>query len=68
MCVVRLEPVEATSQESRSRTRGMDVTGTNDQELSQQLKQAKLAIAELYQENRELRQQLVMKTIEVSAA
>jgi hypothetical protein len=68
MCVVRLEPVEATSQESRSRMRGMDVAGTNDQELSQQLKQAKLAIVELYQENRELRQQLVMKTIEVSAA
>jgi hypothetical protein len=32
------------------------------------LKQVKLAITELYQENRELRQQLATKTIEVSAA
>jgi enterochelin esterase-like enzyme len=38
-------------------------TGTNDQETSQQLKQAKLAIVELYQENRELRQQLATKTM-----
>jgi hypothetical protein len=48
--------------------RRMDVMGTNDQDPSQQLKQVKLAIAELYQENRELRQQLATKTIEVSAA
>jgi hypothetical protein len=48
--------------------RRMDVVGTNDQDPSQQLKQEKLAITELYQENRELRQQLATKTIEVSAA
>jgi len=65
MHVVRLEPVEGTSRESGSRTRRMDVAGTNDQEPSQQVK---LAIVELYQENRELRQQLATKTIEVSAA
>ena len=41
--------------------------GTNDQENFQQLKQAKLPIVELYQENRDLRQQLVTKTLEVSA-
>jgi hypothetical protein len=42
--------------------------GTNVREPSQQLKQAQLAIAELYQENRELRQQLAAKTLEVSAS
>jgi hypothetical protein len=47
--------------------RRMDFMGTNDQDPSQQLKQVKLAIVELYQENRELRQQLATKTIEVSA-
>jgi hypothetical protein len=66
MRAVRLEPVEGTSQERERRTRRMDVMGTNDQDPSQQLKQARLAIAELYQENRELRQQLATKTIEVS--
>jgi predicted RNase H-like nuclease (RuvC/YqgF family) len=40
--------------------------GANSQETSQQLKQAKLAIVELYQENRELRQQLATKTTEAS--
>jgi hypothetical protein len=68
MRIVRLEPVEGTSRESGRRMRRMDVTGTNDQDPSQQLKQVKLAIVELYQENRELRQQLATKTIEVSAA
>jgi hypothetical protein len=43
----------------------VDVAGTNDQYPSQQ---EKLAIVELSQENRELRQQLAIKTIEVSAA
>jgi hypothetical protein len=42
--------------------------GTDVREPSQQLKQAQLAIAELYQENRELRQQLAAKTLEVSAS
>jgi hypothetical protein len=44
----------------------MDTTGVNDQEPSQQLKQAKLAITELYQENMELRRQLATKTMEAS--
>jgi hypothetical protein len=44
----------------------MDVVGENSQETSQQLKQEKLAIFELYQENRELRQQLATKTTEQS--
>jgi hypothetical protein len=35
--------------------RRMDVTGTNDQDPYHQLKQVKLAITELYQENMELR-------------
>jgi hypothetical protein len=47
--------------------RRMDVTGTNDQDPSQQLKQEKLSIAKFYLENRELRQHLATKTIEVSA-
>jgi len=46
----------------------MDVSGTNDQEPYQQLKQAKLAIAELYQENKKLRQQLETKIIEASTS
>jgi hypothetical protein len=46
--------------------RRMDFMGTNDQETSQQLKQEKLTIPKLYQENRELRQKITTKTIEVS--
>jgi hypothetical protein len=65
---VRLDPVEGTSQESRSRIRSMDVVGTNDQEPSQQMKQAKLAFVELYQKNGDLRQHLATNTIEVSVA
>jgi hypothetical protein len=42
----------------------MDVVGANSQETSQHLKQANPAIAELYQANRELREQLATKTIE----
>jgi hypothetical protein len=68
MCVVRLEPLEGTSQESGSIMRRMDSVGTNDQEKSQKLKQAKLSITKLYQENRELRQQLATKTMEASVA
>jgi len=41
---------------------------TNVQETSQQLKQAQLVITELYQKNRELRQQLATKTLEVSSS
>jgi hypothetical protein len=68
MCAIRLEPAGGSSRESRRRTREMDTTGVNDQEPSQQLKQAKLAITELYQENMELRRQLATKTMEASAA
>jgi hypothetical protein len=64
---VRPEPLEGTSQESGNRMRRMDAIGSNDQETTQQLKQAKLAIAELYQENRELRQQLAMKIMKESS-
>jgi hypothetical protein len=63
MHVVHLEPLEGTSRESGRRMRRMDAIGSNDQETTQQLKQVKLAIAELYQENRELRQQLATKII-----
>jgi hypothetical protein len=45
----------------------MDFMGKNDQDSSQWMNQAKIAIVELYQENRELRQQLATKTIEMSA-
>jgi hypothetical protein len=44
----------------------MDATCSNDQETTQKLKKAKLAITELYQENRELRQQLATKIAEAS--
>jgi hypothetical protein len=65
---IRLEPAGKSSHEDRNRTRRVDVAGENEQAPSQQLKQAKLAIAELYQENMELRRQLATKTTEASAA
>jgi hypothetical protein len=68
MHAIRLEPVEGTSQESWGRRRRTDTEGTDVHEPSQQLKQAQLAIAELYQENRELRQQLAAKTLEASTS
>jgi hypothetical protein len=68
MRAIRLEPAEGTSRGSGSRTRRTDVMGTNVREPSQQLKQAQLVVAELYQENRELRQQLAAKTLEMSAS
>jgi hypothetical protein len=67
MRAIRLEPAGGSSHEDRRRTRKVDITGVNDQEPSQQLKQAKLAITELYQENMELRRQLATKTMEASA-
>jgi hypothetical protein len=51
-----------------NRARKVDVMGENEEAPSQQLKQEKLAIVELYQENRELRRQLATKTAEASAA
>jgi hypothetical protein len=44
----------------------MDAMGENSQETSQQLNQVKLAISELYQENIELRQQLMTNIMETS--
>jgi hypothetical protein len=68
MCAIRLEPVEGPSRETCDRRRRTDTEGTDIREPSQQLKQAQLAIAELYQENRELRQQLAAKTLEASTS
>jgi hypothetical protein len=48
--------------------KSMVVMGSNDQETAQKLKQAKLSIAYLYQESRQLRQQLATKITEASAA
>ena len=42
--------------------------GTNEETPSQQLKKEKMAIVKLYQENRELKRQLVTKTTESSIA
>jgi hypothetical protein len=67
MHAIRLEPAGGSSREDRSRTRKEDITEVNDLEPSQQLKQAKLAIAELYQENMELRRQLATKITKASA-
>jgi hypothetical protein len=52
MRAIQLEPVEGPSRESWGRRRRTDTEGTDVREPSQQLKQAQLAIAELYQENR----------------
>jgi hypothetical protein len=68
MRIIRLEPLEGTSRESGSRTRRVDASSSNDQEIAQQLKQAKLSIDELYQQNRELRQELATKITEASVA
>jgi hypothetical protein len=46
--------------------RRTETLGSNVGSPNQQLEQAQLAIAELYQENRELRRQLVVKNQEVS--
>jgi hypothetical protein len=54
-CAIWIEPAGGSSREDRSRTRKEDIMGENEQEPSQQLKQSKLAITELYQENMELR-------------
>jgi hypothetical protein len=63
-CAIQLEPVGGWSHKDRIRTRREDITGENDQVPTQQLKQAKLAIIELYQENMELRGQLATKSME----
>jgi hypothetical protein len=68
MRVIRLEPVDDPSRERCGRRRREDTEGTTICEPSQQLKKGKLAITNLYQENKELRQQLVANTLEASAS
>jgi hypothetical protein len=66
MRVVRLEPVEGSSMGIGERMRRSGDENMNVQESSvAKLKQAQLAIAELYQENKELRRQLAERTIEM---
>jgi hypothetical protein len=48
MRAIQIEPIGGSSHEDKSRTRKADITGENNQEPSQQLKQANLAIVELY--------------------
>jgi hypothetical protein len=67
MCAIQLETVETTSQGSWNRTRRTKTWGSNVRDPNQQLEQAQLAIAKLYQENRELRRQLVENNSEVPA-
>ena len=64
---IRLEPVKGPSQETYDKRRRIDTEGTDLREMSQQLKQVQLTIVELYQDNRELRHQLAMKTLKASA-
>jgi hypothetical protein len=66
--VIQLEPAGKSSRNAGSEQGKRMSMGENEEAPSQQLKQAKLAIAELYQENRELRRQLATKTAEASAA
>jgi hypothetical protein len=66
MHAIQLEPAGGSSREDRSRTRKADIMRANDQEPSQKLKHAKLAIAEVYQENMELRRKVVKKIMEAS--
>jgi hypothetical protein len=53
--VTQLEPTEKPSRECRIRTRKFDHVGTNEEVPYQHLKKAKLAIAKIYQEKRELK-------------
>jgi cell shape-determining protein MreC len=66
MRVVWLEPVEGSSRGISERRRRSGTENMEVQESSQQLKQAQLAISELYQENKELRKQLAEKTVETT--
>jgi hypothetical protein len=54
-CAIRLEPAGKSSHERGNRERKVEAAGANEEVSSQQLKKAKMAIAKLYQENRELR-------------
>jgi hypothetical protein len=55
MRAIQLEPIEDICWESMGRMRGMDAMGANVRGLTQQLEQAQISLAELYQENKELR-------------
>jgi predicted RNase H-like nuclease (RuvC/YqgF family) len=66
--VTQQEFVGKLNRECKIRTRNLEDTGTNKEMESQQLKQAKLAIVELYQENGELKRQLATKTTKPSVA
>jgi hypothetical protein len=68
MRVIWLEPIEGPSRETYDRRRRTDTKGIDIRESSQQLNQAQLPIAELYQENRELRHRLEKKTFEASTS
>jgi hypothetical protein len=68
MRAIRLEPVKGSSREPCDRRRRLDIEDMDTREPSQQLKQAHLAIAQLYQENKELRKQLVERTVETSTS
>jgi hypothetical protein len=61
-CTTQIEPDGKSSQKCGIRTRKANAVRTNEEAPSQQLKQAKMAIAKLYQENRELKRQLATKT------
>jgi hypothetical protein len=61
-----LEPVGTTSRGSGRRKGKEKTPGSPVGSPIQQLERAQLAIAELYQENRELRRQLAVKNQEVS--
>jgi hypothetical protein len=54
MRAIQLEPVKTISRGSGSRMRRTKALGSSVRAPSQQLEQTQLAIAELYQENREL--------------
>jgi hypothetical protein len=64
MRTIQLEPVEGASKGIDKRQRKLGDENTNFHEFSQQLKKAQHAIAELYQENRELRRHMAERTIE----
>jgi hypothetical protein len=68
MRAIRLEPVEGASKGIDERQRKSSDENMNVQELSQQLKQAQHAIAEIDQENMELRRQLAERTVETPAS
>jgi len=67
MHAIRLEHVRTTSRGSGSQMRKTEASCSNIRGPNLQLEQAQIAIAKIYQENRELRRQLAAKNLEVSA-